>query len=120
MHLASATRMEPALRPDLVWRIAMPGQAGDIAWAMGRDRSVLATAARAGASTPAGLPRGDARILDVFGSLANVTVVAREWADHLHVRKVAGRWVVTRVLWELTDEATGRELRRPDAQEDEP
>lgn len=119
-YTADAARMARALHPDLAKRIVTPGPAGDVVRAMSRDQLVQAAAAGAGASTPAGQRRSDVTILDVFGNIADVKVVAGEWVDYLHIGRVDGRWVVINVLWELTDEAKARLLRRADPREDKP
>ena len=54
-----------------------------------------------GKDTPKEKQQKDVTILDIYGNVASVKIVASDWIDYLHVAKFNGRWVIVNVLWEL-------------------
>jgi hypothetical protein len=97
-------RMERALHPELVKRIAYADPAAD-----GRSRlaemSALAltrfTRDRATRPTPKADQQKDIAVFEVLGNAASARIVASNWVDYLHLSKINGRWVIVNVLWEM-------------------
>jgi hypothetical protein len=97
-------RMERALHPELVKRIAYAYPAAD-----GRSRltemSALAltrfTRDRATRPTPKADQQKDIAVFEVLGNAASARIVASNWVDYLHLSKINGRWVIVNVLWEM-------------------
>jgi len=58
------------------------------------------TRSGAGKETPRERQQKDVTILDVFGNVASVKIVAAGWVDYLHLAKFNGEWVIVNVLWE--------------------
>lgn len=104
----NAERMARALHPDLAKRVVMPRPDGAAVQHMTKDQLVGMTGAGGGKSTPADQQRKDVTILDIYGNVACVKVVAADWVDYLQIGKVDDRWVIINVLWEFTPEAKAR------------
>ena len=88
LHPALAKRIvvrDPALRKDNVENLTAP-----------RLVEMAATNDR----TPAPRQRQDVTILDAFGNMASVKLVADGWVDYMHLGKVDGKWVIVNVMWD--------------------
>jgi hypothetical protein len=101
-YAGDAARMERALHPDLAKRIVRMGQDGSSSLSnMTAKQLVEATKGGYGKQTPDNEQQKDITILDIFGNVAVVKIVARDWIDYLHIGKFDGQWVMINVLWEL-------------------
>ena len=101
-YAGDAARMERALHPDLAKRIVRMGQDGSSSLSnMTAKQLVEATEGGYGKQTPENEQQKDITILDIFGNVAVVKIVARDWIDYLHIGKFDGQWVIINVLWEL-------------------
>lgn len=101
---ANPDRMARAVHDDLAKRIAMPGPDGVRRLRhMGKWRLVDNTRRNRGQGDVD--LRDQVKILDTYGGTAMVRVDADSWVDFLQIAKVADRWVIVNVLWELRPEA---------------
>ena len=99
-----AERMERALHPDLAKRVVRHDEKWD------RDRVdqmsaltlIQVTRKGYGTKTPKAEQRKDVMILDVYGNIATVKTVARDFVDYMHIGKVNGEWKIINVLWAPT------------------
>jgi hypothetical protein len=62
---------------------------------------VSMTAGGGGTGMPDDLKRSDVSILDVYGQMASVKIVAGMWIDYMHLAEVDGEWKIVNVLWEM-------------------
>jgi hypothetical protein len=102
---ANPERMQRALHPQLAKRIIKRGANEDQLDHMTADRLVENVRKGGGAKTPPEQQQKDVTILDVYGNIATVKVVASGWIDHLQMAKVNGRWLIINVLWEQKPKA---------------
>ena len=101
---ADGERMNRALHPDLAKRVIMSDSdtGGDRVRHMTARQLVDATVSGYAARVAEQKGRqNDVQILDVFGNVASVKVVATTWIDYLHIGKVDGEWKIINVLWEF-------------------
>ena len=99
----SAERMTRALHPDLAKRIVKIDPATGKARLdhMGAEALIGMAKSREARPTPKDKQQKDVTILDVYGNVATVKVVANDWIDYLHIAKFNERWVIVNVLWEM-------------------
>jgi hypothetical protein len=103
-YSGDAERMEKALHPDLAKRVIRH----DEKWKRDRVDQMSAltliqyTRAAYGTKTPKDEQRKDVEILDVYGNIATVKTVARDFVDYMHIGKVNGEWKIINVLWAPT------------------
>jgi len=98
----NAERMERALHPDLAKRIVRTNDKGQSMLGQMSAMSLVQGVKRGGGKdTPKERQQKDVTILDLYGNVASVKVVASDWIDYLHIAKFNGRWVIVNVLWEL-------------------
>lgn len=48
-------------------------------------------------------PKKDVVILDVFGKIASVKLIADDWVDYMHIVKINGKWQLVNVLWQFNN-----------------
>jgi hypothetical protein len=101
-YTGDAERMERALHTDLKKRIVerKPGEP-EVLDEMTAEELVTMTAGGGGTGMPDDLKRSDVTILDVFGQMASVKIVAGMWVDYMHLAEVDGEWKIVNVLWEM-------------------
>jgi hypothetical protein len=102
-YTGDAARMERALHTDLKKRIVQrkPGEAETLQ-EMTADQLVQMTAGGGGKQMPDEQKRSDVTILDIYGGMASVKIVAGVWVDYMHIAKVDGEWKIVNVLWEMS------------------
>ncbi|NIQ53523.1 MAG: nuclear transport factor 2 family protein [Gemmatimonadetes bacterium] len=106
-YTGDAERMERALHPRLVKRIAARRGGRETLIEMSGLELVQATRRGGGSDTPRSERRTEVTILDIFEGAAAVRVDAGRWIDYLQLAKVGGDWVIVNVLWELRPEPGG-------------
>ncbi|MCL7956498.1 MAG: nuclear transport factor 2 family protein [marine benthic group bacterium] len=101
-YTGDAERMERALHEDLKKRIVerKPGEP-EVLDEMTAGELVSMTAGGGGTGMPDDLKRSDVSILDVYGQMASVKIVAGMWIDYMHLAEVDGEWKIVNVLWEM-------------------
>ncbi|MEJ2481877.1 MAG: nuclear transport factor 2 family protein [Gemmatimonadota bacterium] len=101
-YTGDAERMERALHHDLKKRIVErePGEP-EVLDEMSAEELVAMTARGGGTGMPDDLKRSDVTILDIFGKMASVKIVAGMWVDYMHLAEVDGEWKIVNVLWEM-------------------
>ncbi len=101
-YTGDAERMERALHDDLKKRIVerKPGEP-EVLDEMTAEELVNMTAGGGGTGMPDDLKRSDVSILDVYGQMASVKIVAGMWVDYMHLAEVDGEWKIVNVLWEM-------------------
>jgi hypothetical protein len=102
-YTGDAARMERALHTDLKKRIVerKPGEPETLQ-EMTTDQLVQMTAGGGGKQMPEEQKRSDVSILDIYGGMASVKIVAGIWVDYMHIAKVDGEWKIVNVLWEMS------------------
>ena len=102
-YTGDAARMERALHTDLKKRIVQrkPGEAETLQ-EMTADQLVQMTAGGGGKQMPDEQKRSDVTILDIYGGMASVKIVAGVWVDYMHIAQVDGEWKIVNVLWEMS------------------
>ena len=102
-YTGDAARMERALHTDLKKRIVerKPGEAETLQ-EMTADQLVQMTAGGGGKQMPDEQKRSDVEILDIYGGMASVKIVAGLWVDYMHIAEVDGEWKIVNVLWEMS------------------
>ena len=102
-YSGDAARMERALHTDLKKRIVQrtPGEAETLQ-EMTADQLVQMTAGGGGKQMPDEQKKSDVTILDIYGGMASVKIVAGVWVDYMHIAKVDGEWKIVNVLWEMS------------------
>ena len=102
-YTGDAARMERALHTDLKKRIVerKPGEAETLQ-EMTAEQLVQMTAGGGGKQMPDEQKRADVTILDIYGGMASVKIVAGIWVDYMHIAKVDGDWKIVNVLWEMS------------------
>ena len=102
-YTGDAARMERALHTDLKKRIVerKPGEAETLQ-EMTADQLVQMTAGGGGKQMPDEQKRSDVTILDIYGGMASVKIVAGLWVDDMHIAEVDGEWKIVNVLWEMS------------------
>lgn len=96
-----AARMERSLHPDLAKRIVRTDPRHGRSHLGQMSALTLVQIARSKNATPTDERRQDVTILDAFGNVASVKVVAADWVDYLHIAKWNGEWKIVNVLWEM-------------------
>ncbi len=48
-------------------------------------------------------PKKEVILLDVFGNVASVKLIADDWIDYMHIVKLNGKWQLVNVLWQFND-----------------
>lgn len=98
-----AERMERALHPDLAKRIVRtdPAKGGSRLDQMSALTLVQYTRAGYGRNVPEANQQKDVSILDKYGNVASVKIIAKDWIDYLHLAKFNGEWKIINVLWEI-------------------
>ncbi len=101
-YTGDAERMDRALHDDLKKRIVQrkPGEP-EVLDEMTKAQLVDMTAGGGGKGMPDDLKVSDVTILDIYGDMASVKIVAGAWVDYMHIARVAGDWVIVNVLWEM-------------------
>lgn len=101
-YTGDAERMDNALHDDLKKRIVQrkPG-APDVLEEMTKAELVEMTAGGGGSGMPEDLKVSDVTILDIYGGMASVKIVAGAWVDYMHIARVNGDWKIVNVLWEM-------------------
>ena len=101
-YTGDAARMERALHTDLKKRIVQrkPGEAETLQ-EMTADELIQMAAGGGGKQMPDEQKRSDVTILDIYGGMASVKIVAGVWVDYMHIAKVDGDWKIVNVLWEM-------------------
>lgn len=98
----NADKMESALSPDLIKRIARTNAQGQSSLGqMTAMTLVQYTRAGEGKNTPKEQQQKDVTILDMMGGAATVKCEMRDWVDYMHIGKLNGKWVIINVLWEM-------------------
>lgn len=101
-YTADGARMESAIHPDLVKRLVYTDQNGQNGLAnMSALTLIQRTKAGGGLKIPKERQQKDITILDRFGNVAMVKIVASDWVDYLQEAKFNGEWKIINVLWEL-------------------
>ena len=102
-YTGDAARMERALHTDLKKRIVQrkPGEAETLQ-EMTADQLVQMTAGGGGTQMPDEQKRSDVTILDIYGGMASVKIIAGSWVDYMHIASVDGDWKIVNVLWEMS------------------
>ena len=102
-YTGDAVRMERALHTDLKKRIVLrkPGEAETLQ-EMTADQLIQMTAGGGGKQMPDEQKRSDVTILDIYGGMASVKIVAGIWVDYMHIAQVDGEWKIVNVLWEMS------------------
>lgn len=100
-YTGDGARMERALHPELAKRIVEQGTDGSVLRNMTAEQLVVVTQRGGGKMLPPERKQMDVTILDIYGNVAAVKIVAGDWIDYLHVARFDGRWVIVNVLWEL-------------------
>ncbi len=102
-YTGDAARMERALHTDLKKRIVQrkPGEAETLQ-EMTADELIQMAASGGGKQMPDEQKRSDVTILDIYGGMASVKIVAGVWVDYMHIAKVDGEWKIVNVLWEMS------------------
>lgn len=102
-YTGDAARMERALHTDLKKRIVerKPGEAETLQ-EMTAEQLTQMTAGGGGKQMPDEQKRADVTILDIYGGMASVKIVAGLWVDYMHIAKVDGDWKIVNVLWEMS------------------
>lgn len=102
-YTGDAARMERALHTDLKKRIVQrkPGEAETLQ-EMTADQLVQMTAGGGGKQMPDEQKTSDVTILDIYGGMASVKIVAGVWVDYMHIAQVDGEWKIVNVLWEMS------------------
>jgi len=102
-YTGDAARMERALHTDLKKRIVQrkPGEAETLQ-EMTADELIQMAAGGGGKQMPDEQKRSDVTILDIYGGMASVKIVAGVWVDYMHIAKVDGDWKIVNVLWEMS------------------
>jgi hypothetical protein len=101
-YTGDSARMEQALHADLAKRIVARTPGEDAALLeMTADQLIQATARGGGTRMPDEQKVADVTILDIFGGMASVKIVAGLWVDYLHIARVNGEWKIVNVLWEM-------------------
>ena len=101
----NSERMARALHPSLAKRIVVERGSEILVQNMTAEQLIGITERGGGSSMPESERRSDVRITGLFGNAATVRVDATGWVDFLQVGKVAGRWVIINVLWEMRPES---------------
>jgi hypothetical protein len=98
-----ASRGEKCLHPDLAKRMARvdPETGKSALVPLSATKLKEAWASGNGTKTPEGKRLKEITILDVFGDMASVKLVAADWVDYMHLAKFNGEWVIVNVLWDL-------------------
>ena len=101
-YTADAERMDRALHDDLKKRIVQrkPGEPETLD-EMTKAQLVEMTAGGGGRGMPDDLKVSDVTILDIYGDMASVKIIAGAWVDYMHIARVNGEWVIVNVLWEM-------------------
>ena len=101
-YTGDAERMDRALHDDLKKRIVQrkPGEP-EVLEEMTKAQLVEMTAGGGGKSMPGDLKVSDVTIMDIYGDMASVKIVAGAWVDYMHIARVDGDWVIVNVLWEM-------------------
>ncbi len=101
-YAGDAERMENALHGDLKKRIVRqePGEPAGLQ-EMTAAELIAMTARGGGTSMPDSLKRSDVTILDMYGGMASVKIVAGAWVDYMHLARIDGDWKIVNVLWEM-------------------
>lgn len=101
-YTGDAERMDNALHDDLKKRIVQrkPGEP-DVLDEMTKAELVEMTAGGGGSGMPDGLKVSDVTILDIYGGMASVKIVAGAWVDYMHIARVDEDWKIVNVLWEM-------------------
>ena len=102
-YTGDAARMERALHTDLKKRIVQrkPGEAETLQ-EMTADQLIQMTAGGGGKQMPDEQKRSDVTILDIYGGMASVKIIAGVWVDYMHIARVDGDWKIVNVLWEMS------------------
>lgn len=102
-YTGDAARMERALHTDLKKRIVQrkPGEAETLQ-EMTAEQLVQITAGGGGKQMPDEQKRSDVTILDIYGGMASVKIIAGSWVDYMHIASVDGEWKIVNVLWEMS------------------
>ncbi len=102
-YTGDAARMERALHTDLKKRIVQrkPGEAETLQ-EMSAEQLVQITAGGGGKQMPDEQKRSDVTILDIYGGMASVKIIAGSWVDYMHIASVDGEWKIVNVLWEMS------------------
>ena len=102
-----ADRMERALHPDLAKRVVFPDPRSGKGKVnhMSALKLVQATRSGSGTKVPAEERKAEVTIMEVYGNVACVKLVMRDWIDFMQMAKLGDRWVIVNVLWEPTPEA---------------
>jgi hypothetical protein len=100
------SRMRRCLHPDLVKR-TIYHDLDSRDWQLGRtaDAEMMAGWTRdgEGRTTDADERAFEITIQDAFRHIASVRVLSHPYMDYLHVAKIADRWLIVNVLWELRE-----------------
>ena len=101
-YTGDAERMDRALHDDLKKRIVQrkPGEP-EVLDEMTKTQLVEMTAGGGGTGMPEDRKVSDVTILDIYGDMASVKIVAGAWVDYMHIARVNGDWVIVNVLWEM-------------------
>ena len=97
-----AARMDRALHEQL--SKASLADEGDSLDRLSKDFMVDATARGVGRTRKAavGDPRIDVEVVDLYGSIASVTVRSAVYHEYLHLVKTTGGWKIANALWQWT------------------
>jgi hypothetical protein len=98
---ADAARMESALHPDLAKRRVFKDEKSGMSGLHQMSAMTLVQMARRRKKTPEEERIAEVMVLDVYGDIATVKLVAKDFVDYLHVALWNGEWKIVNVLWAL-------------------
>lgn len=91
-------RMDRALHPDLVKRIAEPADGSGPLRAVSKDRMIELTRAGGGEDSDATF---DTSVDEISGGIASARVVSPEYVDFLHLVRTPQGWQIANVLFRM-------------------
>ncbi len=93
-------RMKRALHPDLAKRsLADDGRSLDVNTS---ESMINLTARGVGKHRGSGDRRIEVEVVDVYGSIASVTVRSTVYREYLHLARTADGWKIVNALWQWT------------------
>jgi hypothetical protein len=100
-YAGNADRMTRALHPELAKRIVQPRADGRTLESMTAAQLIDYTGRGGGRMTPPDRQQKDVTMLDIYGNVASVKIVAGDWIYYLHIARFDDGWKIVNVLWEM-------------------